>query len=226
MKNSLGIIGGVGPLASSYFYELLTKKTKALKDQEHLNIILFSHASIPDRTTYILNNENESPLPYLLNDIKLLEALGCKMIVIPCNTSCYFHKTLEENSNIPVNNMVKDTVDFVKNKGFKKVAIMATEGTIRSNLYQNALEEAGISYVLPDTDKVMSIIYDYVKAGKDVSLDLFNSVINGLDVDGYILGCTELSILKKELNLPDNFIDPLEVEVIKVLDFFGKERIN
>lgn len=226
MKNSLGIIGGVGPLASSYFYELLTKSTKAEKDQDHLNIVLFSHSSIPDRTTYILNNENESPLPYLLGDIKTLEQLGCKMIVIPCNTSCYFHKTLQENTSIPVNNMVKDTVDFIKNKGFKKVAIMATKGTIYSNLYQNALTEADIEYILPDTDKVMSLIYDYVKAGKDVSLELFNSVINGLNVDGYILGCTELSVLKKELNLPDNFVDPLEVEVIKVLDFFEKERIN
>ena len=66
MKNSLGIIGGVGPLASSYFYELLTKSTKAEKDQDHLNIVLFSHSSIPDRTTYILNNEMKVHFPIYL----------------------------------------------------------------------------------------------------------------------------------------------------------------
>lgn len=226
MKNSLGIIGGVGPLASSYFYELLTKKTKASKDQEHLNIILFSHASIPDRTAYILDNNNESPFPYLLEDAKKLESLGAQMIVIPCNTSCYFHKELEKNINIPINNMILDTAIYIKEKGFKKVAILATAGTIKSNLYQNALDEHCIDYVIADNNKIMSIIYDYIKAGKEVSLELFEDAIANLNVDGYILGCTELSILKEKLSLPTTFIDPLEIEVIKVLDFFNKERID
>ena len=90
MNYDLGIIGGLGPYASSYFYELITKKTKAQKDQEHLNIIILSHAKTPDRTAYILDNSKENPYPYLLKDCKILEKLGCKLISIPCNTSTYF----------------------------------------------------------------------------------------------------------------------------------------
>ncbi len=223
MKNSLGIIGGVGPLASSYLYEMITKKTKANKDQEHLDIILLSHASIPDRTAYILNHSNENPFPYLLEDCKLLQKLGAKMIVIPCNTSCYFHELLQKEIDIPINNMVKDTAEYLDNKNIKKVAILATTGTIKSKLYQNELDKHNIDYVLPDQDKVMNIIYNYIKAGKTIDEDIWDDLINDLDVEAYILGCTELSVVKKDLKLNKAFIDPLEVETEIILNFFGKQ---
>ncbi len=225
MNFELGIIGGLGPLASSYFYELITKKTKANKDQDHLNIIILSDAKTPDRTEYILDNTKESPFPHLLKDCQTLEKLGCKMISIPCNTSTYFHRDLQKEINIPISNMIENTASHLKEKNYNQTAILATTGTITSNLYQNALEKNQIKYVLPNQENVMSIIYDYVKQGKEVPKKLWENTIESLDCDSYILGCTELSLLKEKFNLPDNFIDPLEVEAENILDFFGKERL-
>ncbi len=222
MKYDLGIVGGLGPMASSYLYEMITKETKVYKDQEHLNIALLSYASTPDRTNFILGESDESPYPYLLQNCKILEKLGAKMISIPCNTSCFFHEKLQSEINVPINNLVKNTCEYVSNKNYKKVAILATTGTINSNLYQNYLDRYGIEYVLPDQNKVMEIIYDYIKCGKEVSLDLLKDVTDNLNVDAYILGCTELSILKSKLNLDDTFIDPLEIECKNILNFFGK----
>ena len=224
MKYDLGIIGGLGPLASSYLYELITKNTKAYIDQEHLNIVILSHPSIPDRTAYILNNALDNPYPYLLDDCKTLRNMGVKMISIPCNTSCYFHEKLQNEIDIPINNLVKNTVKYIKDCNFKKVAILATEGTIKSYLYQAELEKNGIDYICPKTDEVMEIIYDYVKSGKDVSYEKFYSITKDIEVDAVILGCTELSILKDKLNLGDKYIDPLEIEVKNILDFFDKGR--
>ena len=223
MKYDLGIIGGLGPLASSYLYEMITKKTNAKKDQDHLNIILLSHPSIPDRTKYILKESTDSPLPFLIEDAKILEKLGVKMISIPCNTSCYFHEKLKKEINIPINNLVKNTVKYLKEKNIKNVAILATEGTIKSKLYQKELEKENISYITPNIDKVMEIIYDYIKAGKEVTNELFNECIKNIKTDAFILGCTELSLLKSELNLTDKFIDPLEIEVDNILNFFNKK---
>lgn len=220
----LGVLGGLGPKASSYFYELLTDNTNALTDQEHINTIILSHASIPDRTSYILDNTKENPYPKLINDVKLLELLGVKMIVIPCNTCCYFHDKLQSETSITIRNMVKDTIEHIKNKKYKKVCIMATLGTIESKLYQNELDKYNIEYVVADTTKTMDIIYNYVKANKKVDRKQFDNIINNVKADAYILGCTELSVLKKELNLEDKFIDPLEVEVSIVLKYFNKER--
>ena len=222
MKNILGIIGGLGPLASSYFYEMITKKTKALKDQDHLDIILLSHSSIPDRTSYILDNSNDNPYPYLLEDCKLLEKLGAKMISIPCNTANYFHSKLQKQINIPINNLVKETVKFLKDKDYKKVAILATEGTIKTKLYQNELDKYKINYVLPNQDKVTNIIYNYVKKGRDVPKKLMDNITSEIKADAYILGCTELSILKEKLNLDNRFIDPLEIEASNILKFYKK----
>lgn len=223
MKYDLGIIGGLGPLASSYLYEMITKKTNAKKDQDHLNIILLSHPSIPDRTKYILKESDNSPLPYLIKDAKTLENLGVKMISIPCNTSCYFHEELQKEINIPINNIIKNTVKYIKEKNIKKVAVLATKGTIKSNLYQKELEKANINYLTPNQDKVMEIIYDYIKAGKEVTKEIFAECTKDVKVDAFILGCTELSILKKKLKLTENFIDPLEIEVDNILNFFNKK---
>lgn len=225
MNYELGIIGGLGPFASSYFYELITKKTKANKDQDHLNIIILSDAKTPDRTSYILDNTKENPYPYLIKDCKLLEKLGCKLISIPCNTSTFFHEKLQKQINIPISNMIENTASYIKQKHFKKAAILATTGTITSKLYQNALDKNGINYILPNQKNVMKIIYDYIKQGKDVPKTIWENTINNLNCDCYILGCTELSILKEKLNLNNNFIDPLEIEAEKILDFFGKERL-
>lgn len=227
MHNVLGIIGGVGPLASAYFYEMITQYTKATKDQDHMDIILLSHASIPDRTAYILGKSTENPYPLLLEDVKLLEKLGVKEIIIPCNTSCYFHKMLQEKTSIPIYNLVEETVQSLAQKGRVKVMILATEGTIETRLYQDACEKYGVSYVVPDStiqQKVMHIIYNNVKAGREVERDIFEEIITSDEVDAYIMGCTELSVVKRDLKLSDKYIDPLEVATYHVIQNFGKER--
>lgn len=223
MKYDLRIIGGLGPLSSSYLYEMITKKEKAKKDQDHLNIVILSHPSIPDRTKYILKESNDSPLPFLIEDAKILENLGVKMISIPCNTSCYFHEELQKEINIPISNLVKNTVKYIKEKNIKNVAILATKGTIKSKLYQKELEKENIEYTTPNEEKVTKIIYDYIKAGKEVTNELFNECIKDIKTDAFILGCTELSLLKPKLNLTDKFIDPLEIEVDNILKFFNKK---
>lgn len=224
MKYDLGIVGGLGPLASSYMYEMITKRTKANNDQDHLNIIILSHPEIPDRTKYILNTNDKNPYPYLLNDCKLLEKLGVKMISIPCNTSCYFHEKLQKEINIPINNLIKNTIEYLKKNNINEVALLATEGTIKSKLYQKELENAKIKYTLPNQEKITNIIYNYVKAGKKVNKNIFNDSIKKLKTKHYILGCTELSLLKEELKLPDNYIDPLEIEVNNILKYFKKSK--
>ena len=86
----LGILGGLGPMASAYFYEMITEHTKAERDQDHIDILLSSRASTPDRTDYIMGRSDESPLPIMIKDAKYLESCKVSAIVIPCNTAHYF----------------------------------------------------------------------------------------------------------------------------------------
>ena len=223
----LGIIGGVGSMASAYFYEMIIDRTKVTCDQEHIEMVILNHSTIPDRTAYIVGKSKQSPLPEFIKDIKLLNKLGCGMIAIPCNTSCYFHNQMQKKSKAPVNNMVEDTIKYLKDKDAKKVYILATDGTISSQLYQRYCEKYGIEYRVPDEEKqalVMSTIYDDIKCGKKTDLDKWNKINeDNVDSEFIILGCTELSLVKKELKLNDKFVDPLIIQADKILRYFGKE---
>ena len=167
----LGIVGGMGPLASALFYEMLIRKTPAEKDQEHIDLILLSHSSMPDRTATILHgNENDKQLvrSLLEKDVERLVAAGCDEIVITCNTAHYFVARMPEELRKKVINLIDVTAEKIAYSGKKRISILATDGTIRTGLYQKALEKAGIDSDIPDLDLqkiVMRIIYDHVKSG-------------------------------------------------------------
>ena len=216
MKN-LGVIGGLGPMATAYFLELIIKMTDVKTDQEHLPITLFNRPAIPDRTAYILGKSDKSPLPQIVDYLKGLESLGVSCVAIPCITSHYFYSEFQKSVKIPIINIVSETADYLKTQGVKKVGIMATEGTISTNLFQDALKKQAIAFEVPTADtqkKVMHLIYNNVKAGLPVELQLFKEVSKELFDKGcecIILGCTELSLIKRDYKIGKGYLDALEV---------------
>lgn len=216
-KQTLGIIGGVGPLATMFIGEMIVRRTKAQKDQDHLHTIIDNDTNIPDRTAFILDNTKDNPVPVIIEDAKKLASVGADIIAIPCNTAHTFYQEIEEGSPIPVLHMIRETAKRAADLGAKRVGILATTGTLTSRMYQEALEEFGITPVVPDNEMrsyVMSIIYDYVKAGKDVTLEDWQPIeeaMLALNCDRIVLGCTELSVVNRDLKLSDIYIDSLNV---------------
>ncbi len=216
-KQTLGIIGGVGPLATMFIGEMIVRRTKAAKDQEHLHTIIDNDTNIPDRTAFILDDTKKNPVPVIIEDAKKLASVGADMIAIPCNTAHTFYDDIVEGSSVPVLHMIRETAKRAYDLGAKRVGILATTGTLTSCMYQDALEEYGITPVVPDAkmrEKVMSVIYDYVKAGKDVTQDNWQPIeeaMLALNCDRIVLGCTELSIVNRDLKLSDIYIDSLIV---------------
>ncbi len=212
----LGVIGGLGPLASAYFLQLLTEMTDAKIDQEHIEIFLHSKPAIPDRTNFILNKSDKNPLPELLEAGKGLVEQGADIIAIPCITAHYFHSQLSKLKK-PVIHTIEETGIYLEKEGIKTVGIMATDGTIESNLFQNKLNQKGIKSLVPDSEgqsKVMHIIYENVKSGREIDIDMFLDVKKELFDKGaevILLGCTELSIAKKNCNVGKNVLDVMEV---------------
>lgn len=215
--NSFGIIGGLGPMATAYLLELIIDMTDAKTDQEHLDAIIFNRPSVPDRTAYILDHSKPSPVPPMIDMAQKLETLGVCAIGTPCVTAHSFHEELQRSVNVPFINMVQETAAYLKNAGCKKAGIMATTGTVHNGLFQRALSEIGLSYALPDDamqQYVMSLIYDCVKAGEPADMEKFRTVSDALRKEGcdaIILGCTELSIIKRDNAIGSGYLDALEV---------------
>lgn len=216
-KKLLGVIGGLGPIATAHFMELTVQMTNAATDQENLDMIVYNFPSIPDRTGYILGSNLRSPLPGLLSVGRDLARQGAAFIAIPCITAHYFYDELSADISTPIIHSIRETVAHLKKHGVTSAGIMATDGTVRSGLFSRELERAGIRPILPSEDRqadVMHLIYRNIKAGKTPEMDKFQAVQEQLQRSGaqaIILGCTELSMIKRDYPIGPGFIDSMEV---------------
>lgn len=217
MTKKLGVIGGLGPVATAYFYELVSRMTEANLDQEHIDIYIISKPSIPDRTDFILGRSDDSPLPHMIEAGNSLVKLGADYIAIPCITAHYFHEELSRSIHAPIIHIICETANYLRNHNVKRAGIMATEGTIESRLFQKELLNHNIEPIIPSKQgqaHVTSLIYRNVKAGMPVNMNQFNEVkeeLKNKGADTIILGCTELSMIKRDENIGSGFIDALEV---------------
>ncbi len=222
MGKKLGIIGGMGPLATALFMELVIEMTKADKDSEHIHMDIVNMPGIPDRTDYILGKSNESPLSFILQIKEELETRGAKVLAMPCNTAFYFYEELTK-SGLPMIHPIRESVLCLKEAGVDRVGILATDGTVQTKLFQTGLAEYGITAIVPDEvhqKLVMSMIYDDVKAGKNISADKIKAVEAHLKEQGaevMILGCTELSVAKRSGLVKEGYLDTLEVMARKAV---------
>lgn len=228
----LGIIGGMGPMASALFYDMISSKTDASCDQENLDLILLSHAGMPDRTGAILSKDEvqiEAVRSKLLADAMFLQNSGCTAIAVTCNTAHYFVNMIEDELDIPFIHLIRETAEAVASKfGARKVAVLATDGTIETKLYQDELSKRGVIAFTPKVEVqalVMHEIYDCIKSGKPADEEIWQKIEEYVKAEGCeaaVLACTELSVVRKELSLGSFYFDPMDIMAERCLDFYEK----
>lgn len=224
----LGVIGGLGPLATARFLELTVQMTDAATEQDNVNMIVYNFPAIPDRTGYILGSNLRSPLPGLLSVGRELDRQNVRCIAIPCVTAHYFYDELEQGLRSPILHGVRETVAHLKEQGVGSAGVMATEGTIISGLFSRELLEAGIRPVLPSKARqgdVNHLIYNNIKAGIPAEQDRFGAVEEELrrrGAEAIILGCTELSLVKRDMALGHGYLDAMEVLAKRAIEECGK----
>lgn len=226
-RKKLGIIGGLGPMASAQFMALLTAMTDAHNDQEHIETILYSRPNTPDRTAYLLGKSSQSPLPALLASARALESLGAEVYAIPCMTAYSFSDALAAAVHGKLIHPIAESAALLRQQGYHKIGIMATDGTLQVGLFQTALTAEGLTAVLPDVTHqacVMRLIYEQVKQGLPADLDLLADVarqLRGAGAERIILGCTELSVMKQTQEIGMGYLDAMEVLAARAITACG-----
>jgi aspartate racemase len=198
----LGILGGMGPLASADFLAQLVKLADAARDQDHCRTVTYSNPRIPDRSDGLLNR-GPSPLPGMLDGIALLERCGADAIAIPCNTAHYWLPALAASARVPILSIVDAVVDECRQRRITtgRIGILGTSGMIRSGIYQTGLTRLGYDVLVPDDremDQLVEPAIRFIKAGDlETPISVLATAVNSLEnrgVDAVVLGCTELPL--------------------------------
>jgi aspartate racemase len=208
LTNLIGVLGGMGPDATISYLSMVVENTDAHTDQDHVDLDCVMHCSIPDRTAYILDRSQPSPVPDLLHDIATLGERGAAAIAIPCNTAHFFFDELQASTTVPIMNMLDLAVASLQEQfpQAKRVAVLGTRGTAQSGVYRPALEAAGLDLVdvrEAGQQLVDTVIFDRVKAGFLTERELYCNMLQaGIDAgsDALILACTELSVPERQIS--------------------------
>lgn len=216
MRKTIGILGGMGPLATADLFRKIVLLTDAGSDNEHIRIYVDNNIRIPDRTAAILSGGRD-PVPEMAAALRNLEACGADCIVMPCNTAHYFLPGLRTMTQTPILSMLDITAEVcAKTRPGKRAGVLATRGTLATGLYNQALSAQGVDCLLPDEpgrDLLMAAIYDGVKKGVPLTpmRDGLVSLVEDMTNQGagyFLLACTELPVVREVLDLPGDFVDP------------------
>ena len=224
---TIGILGGMGPVATCDLMKKIIDHTDASCDQEHLRICVDSNTNIPDRTAAILGKGSD-PRPEMIKSAVRLQGMGADVLIISCNTAHYFLEDVQKCVDIPILHMPRETAKELREKGARTVALLATDGTIQSGLYDQELKAQGITCVHPDAEEqkmIMSLIYDYVKAGESYphveNIRKMQERLASQGVEYMILGCTELPIAFAQWETMIPTIDPTDVLARSAISYTG-----
>ncbi len=229
MKKTVGIIGGMGPAATCDLMEKIIALTKASRDQDHLHIITDCNTAIPDRTEAILRG-GPDPVPELQKSARLLEAAGAELLIMPCNTAHYYYADVAAAVHIPVLHIARETAAVLRDAGVRAAGVLATDGTVQSGVYGDALAQAGVEALYPSApmqEQVMRLIYQGVKARAiplaSVPVEDIIRDLRDRGAEKLVLACTELPIAFRALGLTDGCLDPTRVLAFAAVKAAGAE---
>ncbi|PIR06517.1 MAG: aspartate racemase [Candidatus Komeilibacteria bacterium CG11_big_fil_rev_8_21_14_0_20_36_20] len=226
MKNKdfiLGILGGLGPMAGVELQKRIIMASPAKTDQEHIKMVCFTNPKIKDRTHALQKGNDFSQ--EVIRSLTLMSLIRVSVGIMVCNTAHADFDKIKKGVKYPLINLVLETVEYLRLKYsyYSKVGLLATDGTLQSGIYHQALAKYGFKVVAPTINGqqiLMQTIYGPVgiKAGYfQNNKRIVNNLIKKLQDNGaqiIILGCTELSLVGIKGN---SVLDPLDVMAKKIV---------
>lgn len=197
----LGVLGGMGPLASAQFMLRLTLLTPAARDQDHIPAVLWSDPRVPDRTRGKLSG-GDDPLPWLLRGIRGLRAAGCGAVAIPCNTAHGWYEEMAAEG-LPILHIVDAAAADLRRLGIApgRIGVMGTAATLAMRLYQDRLGALGWDCITPDEPQMTRLVSPaiaLVKANRVAEayapLAEVVAALGRRGAEAVVLGCTEIPL--------------------------------
>ncbi|OGG12632.1 hypothetical protein A2875_05475 [Candidatus Gottesmanbacteria bacterium RIFCSPHIGHO2_01_FULL_46_14] len=231
MKQPIGIIGGMGPQASSELYRLLIERARAnygVRTNDAYPEILIDSVPVPD---FLSDTDQMEQAAKMLEDrVGRLTRYGIGSLTLACNTACILIDRLQKRTNVPIISVIDEVANRI-NKSFR-VLLLASPTSLRMKLYQNALSSLGILFVVPkeeDYGKIELIIRgvldddDRQKLMKQL-VEIADRYRKETNVDGIVLGCTELPLVFPD-RYPIQFYSSLSILADVLLKRYYTEEV-
>lgn len=222
MKRTIGVLGGMGPAATANFFHLIVSRTAAGKDQEHVPTLIWNDPRIPSRVDAILGT-GPSPLPALLQGVRVLEAGGAGLFVMPCITAHCWAGEVAANARIPFVNLLTETRRHLAGMSPtpRTVGLIASTGTVRSGLFDTVLAQQGVQVLAPsdgEQTRIMAAIFGEsgIKANGDVrrcraAIVRVARRLVERGAEAIIAGCTEVPLVLRQRDLRVPLVDPVRL---------------
>lgn len=204
MNETLGVLGGMGPVAAVNFQSVLHESTPVEVEQDHIPTIVHNDASLPPRVPSILG-ETDPVLPSILSNARELDSLPVDYIVVPSNTNHHFFDDINKEVDADMINMIHAVREYCEREEYDSVVVLCTTACKACNIYDNAFEHSNVEVKYPSSlEDSMNSIYSFKNGEFDNAKKYLNNAINNVEhtADAVILGCTELSCLSPSTNTP------------------------
>ena len=224
----IGILGGISYKSSIKYYDLIMEKYyEKFKNYYYPEIVIFS-LDFQKITDLENKNEKKKYIEYLMSGIKSLENAGITFMIIAANSPHVVYNDLDRLTKVPILSIVKSTAERAKQENMKKLLLLGIKFTMQSSFYQQYCKKLGIEVITPSDDeqnRIEKIIFNELVIGffkKESKKELLNIINNYDDIDGVILGCTELPLILTQKDTEMKLLDTLELHVEATLNYFLK----
>ncbi|TIU10414.1 MAG: aspartate/glutamate racemase family protein [Mesorhizobium sp.] len=233
-QKPLGVVGGMGSFATAKFLEVLARKSRAERDQDHIPFICLSAPNIADRSKAIAIG-SDAPLRQILERTYWLEKTGCGAIAIPCNTAHLWANEIKGALSVKLIDMVEITRKAIESscgseaRNLRSISL-GTSASIRNGLYAWPYDgDFGNEYRRNShhIQHTATKIIDAVKSGNMAyahnALAALIQSIRSIGFDTIVLGCSELSAICGDLSNDADIIDPIDILADACIDWWATE---
>ena len=199
-ETTIGILGGMGPYATNFFFKRILDLTPVKLDRDHFHTIIDNNVKIPSRTRAVKYNE-QSPVNDIVNSINNLGKIGCSYVMVPCNSAHYFHQSVSKKIEIPWLNMIEIVSSKILDLNYSKPLILGGYITTKKKVYSKYLPKS--VYLTDNENRIVESIIEEIKIKNFLDKNLektIKSIVTNYDglIDSILLGCTELPIVINE----------------------------
>ncbi len=221
----IGLVGGIGPASTVEYYLGIIKKCRIEQRGNIYPEIVIDSVNMLQHDKALAENDYDKLAQYLLRSLSNLKAAGAELAAITANTEHIVWNMVHSKFPLPVISIVEATIREIKRKGFKNVLVFGTMFTLKSRLYENALNNQGITAIIPsgnDISTIDSLIYPNMENGIIIPADkqklvkMAEKYISEKNADSILLGCTELPLAITYCDVSVPILNTTEIHINEI----------